>query len=398
MKITIRPLKGDTFDVEVEPDAKVEALKQKIASLKPESPVELQKLICAGKILADSSSISEHGIKPTDFVVLMTSKAPKPAGPAAAAPAAAPAATPAAVPAAPAAASAPADPTAASTPTTVAAPAGGGSNEGAIVQLCEMGFPREEVEKCMRAAFNNPDRAVEYLTNGIPANMVARPRSRSRSPHGHGGGGHGHGHEAGHGGDDAGHNCGEDHGAGHECSGHGHADGHAADGQGHGHVASSGGRDGSAFPAVPAGGGGDGEGESDALQALQAIRNNPHFERLRSAVLENPDVLPGLLQGLAATQPELAQAISANQEEFLLMLQSDEGDDDDGREDEAHGDGHAHGGAAGQTVHVSEADRSAMERLAALGGFPPERALEAYLACDRNEELAANLLFDATMD
>merc|ERR1712106_604123 len=165
-------------------------------------------------------------------------------------------------------------------------------------------------------------------------------------------------------------------------------DGHETAGQGHGHVALGGGRDGSAFPTMTAGGGGGGGGASDALQA---IRDNPHFEQLRSAVLENPDVLPGLLQGLAASQPELAQAITANQEEFLLMLQSDEGDD------EAHGDGHAHGGDAGQTVHVTEADRSAMERLAALGGFAPERALEAYLACDRNEELAANLLFDSTM-
>jgi UV excision repair protein RAD23 len=35
-----------------------------------------------------------------------------------------------------------------------------------------------------------------------------------------------------------------------------------------------------------------------------------------------------------------------------------------------------------------------VERLAQLG-FDPQEALQAFLACDRNEELAANFLFDS---
>jgi len=294
-KVAIRPLKGDPFEVEVEPEEKVEDLKKRIATLKPDFPADLQKLLHAGKILTDGSVVSEYGIKPGGFIVMMVSKAsqPKPTTPQATTPV-----TPAL------------NPTAAPNPTP---PPGLGVqanaiNESAVRQLCEMGFPREQVEKCLRAAFNNADRAVEYLTSGIPESQ-ARSRSPPPTSHGHHQDTQGHSGHSGHGEGEVGHTCGDD------CSGHGHGDVHG-DAHGHGHATGE---------------------ANDPIQAMLAAAQNT----------------------------------------------------------EGHGDGNDQNDPMdeGNAVTLTAAEQEAVTRLTALG-FSEEQALEAYLVCDRKEEIAANYLFD----
>ena len=154
-----------------------------------------------GQVLNDDKTIESCNIKEKGFLVLMIAKPkaePKPtatSSTSAAVPAvpAVPANPPAEVPAAAApvtasAAAAPQPPNAPiltpAQPAPVAAPASSSRNfndENAFVtgaelqttvqNMMEMGFERDQVMRALRASYNNPDRAVEYLFNVRPIHV-----------------------------------------------------------------------------------------------------------------------------------------------------------------------------------------------------------------------------------
>lgn len=353
MKLSVKPLKGDTFEVEAEAEATIEALKKIIAEKRPEFPPDLQKLIHSGRILKDDGTVGEIGIKEGEFIVVMVAKAKAPAAPAAAAPAAPAAATPAAAPAPEGG-----DASAAANASLVT----GSGMEATITQLCDMGFDRPQVEKCLAAAFNNPDRAVEYLMSGIPEGIQQEQSAPAPGAVG--------------------------------------ADGAAA--------APAGGGGASPFPSMMgAGGGGGGGGGGVAIPPeLQELRNNPQFAQLAGMIAQNPQMMAQMLPALAQSNPQLVQVIQQNPEAFMQLLQEAAGGG--GGNDpvaammaaagQAGGGGGGEGGGGqGTVVHLTEDEQAAVERLTALG-FDRNMAAQAYFACDKNEELAANFLFDGGDD
>lgn len=164
---------------------------------KAELPAASIKLIHSGKVLKDEDVISTCGIKESDFLVVMVTKPKKVPTPIETIPASTAAPIPA-VPETPAsgnnAEATPnidaslATPAPAASLTTPAAPARNTADtfsDETVNNLTVMGFPEAEVRHCLRAANGNPDVAVEFLTNGIPegaAEAVSTARSSAQTP------------------------------------------------------------------------------------------------------------------------------------------------------------------------------------------------------------------------
>lgn len=137
---------------------------------------------------------------------------------------------------------------------------------------------------------------------------------------------------------------------------------------------------------------------------LEFLRNNAQFQQLRQVVQQQPGMLEPILQQLGASNPQLAQLIAHHPDQFLSLL-GEEGDED------------APLPPGAQTIAVSEEERDAIERVRTTNkllypdntgltmleqlcrlGFDRDQAIQAYFACDKNEELAANFLFDQPDD
>jgi UV excision repair protein RAD23 len=249
-----------------------------------------------------------------------------------------------------------------------------------------MGFPEAEARAALRAAMGNPDVAVEFLFNGIPEHALR---------------------------------------------------------------AASGG--------APAGGASAGAGAGGAAGGagmLEQLRHHPHINALRRMVQQNPASLQTILQQIGAQNPELLAVIHQNQQAFLEIMNEPIGEDPSPEElmenmspqqfvellqhtppqqqaalaesmgmtleqfqgitqmissmppeqlqnmmamfrgmGGAGGMGGGAGAAPPGTVRLTEDEMAAVRRLMELG-FDQSEAVQVFLACDKNEALAANVLMD----
>ncbi|XP_060534009.1 UV excision repair protein RAD23 homolog B [Cylas formicarius] len=365
MKITLKNLQQQSFVVEIDSSQTVKQLKQKIESEKgSEYPSENQRLIYAGKILTDETPLSEYSIDEKKFIVVMVTKPKLPektesgdgfSSVAAGTPESSPPGRSAPVEPSPPVGSTTVV-TATPAPPVVPAPLTGASlssvaestllmgeeYENMVRNIMDLGYDRVQVEQALRASFNNPDRAVEYLINGIPAMEDAEGVSETTA-----------------------------------------TDMSSVD-----------------------------ERQSDSEDPLAFLRNQPQFQQMRQVIQQNPQLLNAVLQQIGQTNPALLQLISQNQESFVRMLNEPQGGSGgtpasggganvptggaalSGGQATGGGGG---GGPIGVPIQVTPQDKDAIERLKALG-FPEHLVVQAYFACEKNENLAANFLLSQNFD
>jgi len=128
-----------------------------------------------------------------------------------------------------------------------------------VKQIMEMGYEREQVEKALKASFNNPDRAVEYLVTGFPSDLTEAVSQESNEP-----------------------NI-----------------------ERTGSLGSTPGSEGSL---------------EEGSNPLEFLRTQPQFQQMRQVIQQNPQLLNAVMQQIGQNNPQLLQLITQNQEAFVRML------------------------------------------------------------------------------
>ncbi|KAF8361994.1 rad-23, partial [Pristionchus pacificus] len=115
------------------------------------------------------------------------------------------------------------------------------------------------------------------------------------------------------------------------------------------------------------------------------LRGLPQFDEIRRLVRENPQLLPELLTQVGQANPQLMQIIQQDPAAFAAILNEPDDIAAGGNPEE---DLRNRGVAS---IRVTPQENEAIERLKMMG-FPEALVVEAFFACDKNEDLAVNYI------
>ncbi|ANZ75310.1 BA75_02339T0 [Komagataella pastoris] len=338
MKIVFKDLKKEKVFLDVDPTDTIFSAKEKLATMKNSEASKI-KFVYSGKVLQDDKNFEAFKVKENDVIIFMLPNVFKKEEPknlenkidnsstesSKTTTTAAPGISVASVP------------VNTSESFNASTFAVGNDRENAIRNIMEMGYDRSQVEAALRSAFNNPDRAVEYLLTGLPVNNE-EPIAGSRSV--------------------------QDDGQSQPVSNTGVESTSAETAPGT-----------DLFEAAAVASSGQQQRESTQREDLMQIGE---------LIQNNPEMVEPFLQQIASSNPQLAELIQQNPEEFMRALM--EGDNGEGElEDE------------GVQIQVAPEEEAAINRLCELG-FDRNLVVQVYFACDKNEEMTADLLFSEHID
>ena len=114
---------------------------------------------------------------------------------------------------------------------------------------------------------------------------------------------------------------------------------------------------------------------------------------IKCLCMNNPEKLPSILTNLKEHSPQLFELIKQHEEDFKNLLVSPLSEEDIRNFQSIQQELRR---PPGHSIRLTKEESDAVKRLQELG-FSQADAVQAYFACDKNEEMAANFLFEQKM-
>eukprot|EP01080_Neovahlkampfia_damariscottae_P005793 gene5793-9614_t len=207
-----------------------------------------------------------------------------------------------------------------------------------VQQFLEMGFEKPYIEQCMKAAFNNPQRAAEYLMSGIPDNFFEQEMTEQTTEQ-------------------------------------------------------------TSQPTTQQTSQQTTQQTNSSNSSLESLlKQHPQFNQIKTAIQGNPDLLQPALGKIAQENPNLMQAIQANPQEFLRLinepvsqqdLMNEQSFDDDQMEGQEMNQQNAPPG----TIFITQQEKQEIDSIVGMG-FDRMVVVQTYFACNKDTNATVNILLE----